>query len=795
MEKKHILIPALSGLLVSTSILAAHISADEITVGPSVATTTTLTVNTSASVAKVGTVSQDTNTTGTLATPAADSAATSTTGATSVDATAGTSATGVTKVDTTATGTPVDNTATSAVDTTATATPVVGATSTPASTTEVATFGATPAGDATTKAAVASSSDVTILHTNDVHGRFEESSDVIGSAKLATIAEETRAKGTTLLLDSGDAFQGLAISNSTKGEEMAAIMNQVGYDAMTVGNHEFDFGFDQLMKLKGMLNFPIISSNIYVNGARVFQPSTIIDKDTTIKGDEFVVIGVTTPETYTKTHPDNIVGVTFTDPVTELNNVIAQVEANALAEGKVYKNYIILAHLGVDATTPIEWRGSTVAEALSKNTLLAGKNVVFLDGHSHTVLSTTYGSTTYNQAGSYLNNLGYITLNSTRILSNNVITKADVANVKPDATVAAMVASATTAYEAQSSNVIVKSSPVELNGDRTNVRVRETNLGDAVADALFEYGQTGFTHKTDLAVTNGGGLRTTIAKGEPITNSDVVSVLPFGNSIAQIEVTGQNIYDMFVKSLSSILQVDKNGNCILDENGQPLLEPSGGYLQVSGAKAYYDTTLSASNRILNIDVIDPSTGIYHPLDLMATYYLATNDFLSAGGDGYTMLGGPREEGPSMDTIFASYLSHANLLQYAIINPNSRVISVDSTADTDGDGYLDYIEMVAGTSLTNASDYPGKVIEDNMPTTTSSPKLTVTSSGEATGKPVLQMASVNVRTAIPVTYNTTTSKEKNLPMTGSRESMLAIIIGLSMTSYGLYGIRRRKPYGK
>ena len=774
MEKKHILIPALSGLLVSTSILAAHISADEITVGSSVATTTTLTVDTSVNVAKVGTVSQDTA--GTPATPSADSVSTSQTGATSVDATAGTSTTGVTQVD---------NTATSAVATTAT----------PVSTPEVATFAATPAGDATTKASVASSSDVTILHTNDVHGRFEESSDVIGSAKLATIAEETRANGTTLLLDSGDAFQGLAISNSTKGEEMAAIMNQVGYDAMTVGNHEFDFGFNQLMKLKGMLNFPIISSNIYVNGARVFQPSTIIDKDTTIQGDEFVVIGVTTPETYTKTHPDNIVGVTFTDPVTELNNVIAQVEANALAEGKVYKNYIILAHLGVDATTPIEWRGSTVAEALSKNTLLAGKNVVFLDGHSHTVLSTTYGSTTYNQAGSYLNNLGYITLNSTRILSNNVITKADVTNVKPDATVAAMVASATTAYEAQSSNVIVKSSPVELNGDRTNVRVRETNLGDAVADALFEYGQTGFTHKTDLAVTNGGGLRTTIAKGEPITNSDVVSVLPFGNSIAQIEVTGQNIYDMFVKSLSSILQVDKNGNYILDENGQPLLEPSGGYLQVSGAKVYYDTTLGASNRILNIDVIDPSTGIYHPLDLMATYYLATNDFLSAGGDGYTMLGGPREEGPSMDTIFASYLSHANLLQYAIINPNSRVISVDSTADTDGDGYLDYIEMIAGTSLTNASDYPGKVIEDNMPNTISSPTLTVTSSGEAASKPVLKMGSVNIRTAIPVTYNTITSKEKNLPMTGSRESMLAIIIGLSMTSYGLYGIRRRKPYGK
>ncbi len=103
-----------------------------------------------------------------------------------------------------------------------------------------------------------------------------------------------------------------------------------------------------------------------------------------MEGDEFVVIGVTTPETATKTHPKNIKGVTFTDPISEVNKVIEEVQAKARAEGKDYKHYVVLAHLGVDTTTPVEWRGSTLAEALSKNPRLKGKRVTVIDGHSHT---------------------------------------------------------------------------------------------------------------------------------------------------------------------------------------------------------------------------------------------------------------------------------------------------------------------------------------------------------------------------------------------------------------------------
>ena len=217
--------------------------------------------------------------------------------------------------------------------------------------------------------------DTVILHTNDVHGRIVEEKGVIGDAKLATVIEQERVKSnqTTLVVDAGDAFQGLPISNSTKGEARAEILNQMQYDAMAVGNHEFDFGLDEAKKYKEILKFPLLSSNTYVNGARLFEASTIVDKDKTVEGDEFVVIGVTTPETATKTHPKNVKGVTFTDPITEVNKVIEEVQAKASTEGKDYKHYVVLAHLGVDTTTPVEWRGSTLAESLSKNPRLKGK--------------------------------------------------------------------------------------------------------------------------------------------------------------------------------------------------------------------------------------------------------------------------------------------------------------------------------------------------------------------------------------------------------------------------------------
>ncbi|HFI0062531.1 TPA: cell surface ecto-5'-nucleotidase Nt5e [Streptococcus suis] len=729
MKKKDLLLPVLSTLLLSPVILAQQVQADEVQ-----------TADTSS------TIVQQTETTGTSA-----------------------------SVSNSALNTPETGSSGSTTDG-ATADAVAIEASTPTETTASST--------------ATDSIEAVIIHTNDVHGRILEEKGVIGDAKAAAVIEEERSKiENTIVVDAGDAFQGLPISNSTKGEDRANIMNQVGYDAMAVGNHEFDFGMDQAIKYKETLNFPLLSANTYVNGARVFEASTIVDKTPTVVGDEFVVIGITTPETATKTHPKNIEGVTFADPITEVNKVIDEVEARALADNRVYNNYIILAHLGVDATTPVEWRGSTLAEALSQNSKLAGKRVIVIDGHSHTVQSATYGdNVTYNQTGSYLNSIGKVTLKSEQLLGEaSLISAADTASVTPDALITELLNEIKVKYEAENAQVVIQNNPIELNGERSNVRVRETNLGNAVTDAIYAYGQTGFSNKTSLAVTNGGGLRATIAKNQPVTKGDIIAVLPFGNIISQITVTGQQIQDMFTKSLSSALQTDKEtGKFILDENGAPLFEASGGFLQISGATVFYDPTLPVKERVLLIGILNPETGEYDDLDLEKTYYLATNDFLAAGGDGYTMLGGAREEGPSMDSVFADYLKTADLSAYADINPYSRIIPVDSTLDTDEDGYPDFIEVIVGTDPENAASNPDSTSTESPNQgsngSTSDNKAPVDTPKEKDGKSETVKGNEILKKAPLANGTTPVAKSGVLPNTGDQSSL-----GLSLFGLGLAGL--------
>lgn len=736
MKKKDLLLPVLSTLLLSPVILAQQVQADEVQ-------------------------------------------------------TADTSLTIVQQTETTGTSASVSNSALNTPET-----GLSGSTRDGATADAVAIEASTPT-ETTASSTATDSIEAVIIHTNDVHGRILEEKGVIGDAKAAAVIEEERCKvENTIVVDAGDAFQGLPISNSTKGEDRANIMNQVGYDAMAVGNHEFDFGMDQAIKYKETLNFPLLSANTYVNGARVFEASTIVDKTPTVVGDEFVVIGVTTPETAIKTHPKNIEGVTFADPITEVNKVIDEVEARALADNRVYNNYIILAHLGVDATTPVEWRGSTLAEALSQNSKLAGKRVIVIDGHSHTVQSATYGdNVTYNQTGSYLNNIGKVTLKSEQLLGEaSLISAADTASVTPDALITELVNEIKVKYEAENAQVVIENNPIELNGERSNVRVRETNLGNAVTDAIYAYGQTGFSNKTSLAVTNGGGLRATIAKDQPVTKGDIIAVLPFGNIISQITVTGQQIQDMFTKSLSSALQTDKEtGKFILDENGAPLFEASGGFLQISGATVFYDPSLPVKERVLLIGILNPETGEYDDLDLEKTYYLATNDFLAAGGDGYTMLGGTREEGPSMDSVFADYLKTADLSAYADINPYSRIIPVDSTLDTDEDGYPDFIEVIVGTDPENAASNPDSTSTESPNQgsngSTSDNKAPVDTPKEKNGKSETVKGNEILKKAPLANGTTPVAKSGVLPNTGDQSSLGVSLFGLGLA--GLAMALRRK----
>lgn len=249
-----------------------------------------------------------------------------------------------------------------------------------------------------------------ILHTNDIHGRLaEEKGRVIGMAKLKTVKEQEKPD---LMLDAGDAFQGLPLSNQSKGEEMAKAMNAVGYDAMAVGNHEFDFGYDQLKKLEGMLDFPMLSTNVYKDGKRAFKPSTIVTKN----GIRYGIIGVTTPETKTKTRPEGIKGVEFRDP---LQSVTAEMM-------RIYKDvdtFVVISHLGIDPSTQETWRGDYLVKQLSQNPQLK-KRITVIDGHSHTVLQNgqIYNNDALAQTGTALANIGKITFN---------YRNGEVSNIKP----------------------------------------------------------------------------------------------------------------------------------------------------------------------------------------------------------------------------------------------------------------------------------------------------------------------------------------------------------------------------
>lgn len=529
---------------------------------------------------------------------------------------------------------------------TTTEAPTTEAPTTEKATTQAATT-EVPTTEKVTTETPAGPNSVKILHTNDMHGRLDAEDDrVIGMAKVKTIKDKEQP---TLMFDSGDAFQGLPLSNFSKGADMAKAMNAVGYDAMTVGNHEFDFGFDTAMNYKKLLNFPILSSNIYKDGKSVYAPSAIIEKN----GKKYGVIGVTTPETATKTHPNNIIGVSFLDPVASVTAEMKKLQ------GKV-DAFIILGHLGIDTTTKAVWRGDNLAAKIAGNKDFKNNAIVILDGHSHSVIENGELKNTVMlaQTGTALANIGKVTFDLQDKVARNMkaamIKEADTKEVTQDATVKAIVDTAKDNFGKATSEVVFYN-PAQLQGERNDVRTRETNLGNAIADAMEAYSVNGFDAAGDFAVTNGGGIRASIEGNKDVTIGDIIKVLPFGNTITQINVKGSDVKAMFEHALSAPV-VDKEGKTGLDANGA--------FLHISQSiKVHYDMTKPVGERVYAIEVFNKKTNKFEPLNNTKTYKVVTNDFLAVGGDGYTMLGGPREEGPSLDAVVRQYFKAANMTAY------------------------------------------------------------------------------------------------------------------------------------
>lgn len=546
--------------------------------------------------------------------------------------------------------------------------------------------------------------EITIAHTNDIHGRAaQEDGGVIGIANAAQYYEEI---GADVVVDSGDAFQGLPLSNHDEGAAMAAAMNEAGYDAMAVGNHEFDFGQDVAIGYQDKTGFPVLSVNTVYEDSQelVFEPSTNVEAE----GYNLGVVGVTTPETATKTHPNNVENIEFLAPIeTTINEISQLLEDDTIIEDA----FIVLAHLGVDATTNEEWRATALATALDDVAAFNAYQIIVLDGHSHTAYADQrYGNVLLQQTGTALNNIGLVNLNfADPSLTRGELVTAQTAletlgyefdeegnqitEGRTNETVQAIVDEAASIYEAETSREIVEENPIWFNGVREHVRSHETNSGTYITDAMVAYGREGgFVNPTDFAMINGGGIREQIVEGESITEGDVIAVLPFGNIISQIQVTGETIYDMFELAYSATTVTEaytsSDGRytveAIDEDSNLPSLAALGGFLQVSSdIKIYFDPTLETGQRVLGVYTLNRETGEYELVanDATGTYYMATNDFLAQGGDGYTMLSGEREEGPSLDRVVMDAMESGSvdLANYADPLPQNQIIPI-LTAD-------------------------------------------------------------------------------------------------------------------
>lgn len=472
---------------------------------------------------------------------------------------------------------------------------------------------------------------IQIIATNDIHSRVVEG-DGMGYAKIAAIVEQYKKQNpNTIVLDAGDTLHGQTYSTLVNGESIIELMNEIGYDAMTTGNHDYNYGYKHLKALSADASFPILAANVVdAAGQYVYEPYVIKE----VAGIKLGIFGIATPETIYKTHPKNVEGISFTDPEAAIKEMVDTLKPQADV-------IINLAHLGTDGSTIDANRTDYVTSKID------GVDLV-IDGHSHEVVNKMINDTLLVQFGEYGKQVGVITLvfENDKLIDKTVhsISVDDAKTLKADASIEAIIKQ-TSASQDVILNEVIANTDVKLEGERAVVRTSESNLGNLITNAMLE------ASGANIALTNGGGIRASIDKGN-ITIGDVITVLPFGNIIVTIEVTGQELKDALEVGAA----------------GYPAAH--GAFAHVAGISYTINASNEAGNRIENIKV----NGL--ALNLNKTYTLATNDFLAAGGDGYTMF--------ADNTI----INHASSLDEALIayikkNGTSNVVVGERIAVTKG----------------------------------------------------------------------------------------------------------------
>jgi len=452
-----------------------------------------------------------------------------------------------------------------------------------------------------------------IIHTNDTHGGDVAAEGVsIGTAGIAQLVKDYEAAGAeVLLVSAGDAIQGDPLVNLSKGLTAVQFMNLAGYDLLVPGNHEFDFGYDNLLTLKAEAKFPFVSANILdkETGKAVFDEYVIFD---TVIG-KVGFFGLTSPETMTKANPRNVASLNFLAGE-EMYEKAREMVDRLEAAGAEF--IVCVAHLGIDESS-VPNRSTDLVENVD------GIDIV-IDGHSHSVLDGVEGdSTILASAGSKLSHAGVIIIDDESIEAK-LISAEEYRSVDPEVNDA--INKVASEIDLQLSEVFAKTE-ILLDGNRApGVRTQETNLGDFAADAILWAAEQATDTKIDGAITNGGGIRASINAGD-VTMKDMKTVFPFGNTIAIVKIKGSQLLEILEASCSAAP------------------EALGAFPQVAGIEFTLDTTVP----YVNGDQYPDST-YYAPaqpgsrvrdvkvggeaLDFDRTYTIATNDFLAAGGDTY-----------------------------------------------------------------------------------------------------------------------------------------------------------------
>ena len=538
-------------------------------------------------------------------------------------------------------------------------------------------------------------SDVTILYTNDVHTYIDKQSPKLTYAAIADLKQSYQNAGKdVLLVDAGDHVQGTAYGSMDEGASIIKLMNAAGYDVATPGNHEFDYGMDRAKAIMKEADFPYLSCN-WVDlrtTLRVLPSIKVFVRG----GRRIAFVGVTTPETFTKSTPAYFMDKAQRKYIYDIQGgedgkKLYDAVQKAIDKAKLLADVVIgLGHLGVDPSSS-PWTSEEVIAHTS------GFDA-FIDGHSHTVMENKQvqdasgKAVTLTQTGSYFANVGEMTIAA----DGTITTKLIPTHEGMDATIAAMQTSwVNTVDDMLGEKIAVGDSDFYVSDPATGkrrIRSAETNLGDFVADGIYAYFNEVEKLHCDLAIMNGGGIRADVPAGD-WTFKTCKQVSPFGNVACLMSVTGKQIQD----ALEFAARFAGEGG-----------KENGGFLQVAGAKYEIHpmipntvqtddknvwTGSAATPRVSNVEIYDKTTGTYKPLDPNATYALAGMNYtLRNLGDGFAMFDGA--------TLIKDYVSEDYLVM-------SSYAAMFGGVDANGLPHL-------ASANSPLADYPGYLLNYEDP---------------------------------------------------------------------------------